>query len=158
MGDRKPGSAEERRYADASRAVRQFLALPRGDDPQVHAIGPLRHAAKYHRAFGRVEEWIDVTGFLVIMDDQHVAHALRRHGSLRSEAKRGQIGLERDDFARLPQILGDPDTDESGDKGRRGGPAAVVTKVIGGVRYRVIVEVRARQRQIAFVSMFKVRV
>jgi hypothetical protein len=52
-------------------------------------------------------------------------------------------------------FLGDPESVEPGKPGRRGGPAVVVTKVIGGVRYRVMVEARVRQRQVAFVSMFK---
>jgi hypothetical protein len=86
-----------------------------------------------------------------------VMHAARRHGSARSEARRGQLALDRDDFVRLPRILGDPDAVGPGEAGRRGGPAVLVTKVIGGVRYCVVVEVHTRQRQVAFVSMFKTR-
>jgi hypothetical protein len=71
--------------------------------------------------------------------------------------QRGQLPLEFDDYARLPRILGDPDPVEPGETGRRGSPAAVVTKVIGGVRYRVVLEVRMRRRKVAFVSMFKAR-
>jgi hypothetical protein len=157
VGEGKVGSAEERRYAGASRALRHFLVLPSGDHPRVHVIGPIRNAARYNRAFGQVTERLDVTGFMLIVDDQHVIHASRRHGSPRTEMQRGQLPLEFDDYARLPRILGDPDTIEPGATGRRGGPSVVVTKAIGGVRYRVVIELRMRRRQLAFVSMFKAR-
>jgi hypothetical protein len=81
VGEGKAGSAEDRRYADASRTLRHFLVLSRGDHPRVHVIGPIRHAARYSRAFGQVTERLDVTGFMMIVDDQHVVHASRRHGS-----------------------------------------------------------------------------
>jgi hypothetical protein len=92
---------------------------------------------------------------VVVVDDQHLVHAARRHGNARTEAKHGQLPIGEDDFARLPRILGDPDTVEAGEPGSRGGPSAVLTKTIGSVRYRVIVEMRSRQNHVAFVPMFK---
>ncbi len=68
---------------------------------------------------------------------------------------RGQLYLEDGDFARLPQILCEPDDVEPSGTGRRGGPAARVLKVIGNESYEVIVEARKKKRQLAFVTMFK---
>ncbi len=79
MGDWKSGSAEERRYAEASRALRQFLDAPCGDRPRVHVIGPVTHAARYNNAFRRVQPGeredivrlkagLDVTEFVMIVD------------------------------------------------------------------------------------------
>ncbi len=150
MAAGKIASAEARRYAEASRALRHFLGEPSGSTPRVYVIGPVRHAARYCRAFG-----LDVTGFATIVDDQHIAHASRRHGSARTEMQRGQFPLEPNDYWRLPRILGDPDTIDPGESGRRGGPAVIITKSIGKARYRVVVELRMRRRQIAFVSMSK---
>jgi hypothetical protein len=157
VAEGRTGSAEERRYADASRALRHFLAFPRSDSPRIHAIGLVRHAARYNRAFGHITGQLDVTGFVLIVDDQHIAHATRQHGNARTEAKRGQLPIDLDDYARLPRILGDPDTVDPAETGRRGGPAAVVAKVIGGVAYRVIVELRRHRRQLAFVTIYKTR-
>ena len=157
MGDGKTGSAEERRYAEAARAMRRFLGTSGGDRPLVHIIGPVRHAARFNKAFLSIIDRLDVTGFLLIVDDQHVVHASRRHGHARTEMQRGQLPVEHDDYVRLPRILGDPDTVGPGTTGRRGGPALVVTKAIDGARYRVIVEARVARQQLAFVSMFKSR-
>lgn len=166
MGGGKSGSAEERRYAEASRALRQFLDAPGEDRPRIHVIGLLRHAARYNRAFrwlranerddiARLKERLDVTGFVMIVDDQHVAHAYRQHGNLAAEVKRGQVPVNQDDYRCLPQIVGDPDNVLDSESGSRGGPRVVVTKVIDRVRYQVVLEARVRRQQVAFLTMFK---
>jgi len=166
VGDGKSGSAEERRFADASLVLRQFLAAPGGDRPRVHVIGPVRHVARYNQAFRRVQTGerediarlkagLDVTGFLMVVDDQHLTHALRQHGNPMAEAGRGQLAVNRDDYGCLVRIVGNPDNVMDSESGSRGGPRVVVSKVIGRVRYKVVLEARVRRTHIAFLTMFK---
>jgi phage-Barnase-EndoU-ColicinE5/D-RelE like nuclease3 len=84
-------------------------------------------------------------------------NALRQHGSGAVETKRGQLPVDRMDYLRLPRIVGDPDLVQQSQSGSRGGPRVVLTKMIGGIRYRVVLEARVRRRQIAFLTMFKSR-
>lgn len=52
---------------------------------------------------------LDVFEFEISMDSYAVRHIFERHGNAGLEAKRGQIGIEKDDFKRLPEILTAPD-------------------------------------------------
>jgi hypothetical protein len=121
MVDRLSGSAEQRRYAAAAREVQQFIQAPAEDKPRLFVIGPVRHAARYNRAFcwitpgeredtARLKQRSDVTEFLMVLDDEHVVHALRQHGDEAAEARRGQVPVGRPDYRRLPQIVSDPDS------------------------------------------------
>jgi hypothetical protein len=98
-----------------------------------------------------------VTGFVVVVDDQHVAHASRQHGRQDVESRRGQLAVSRHDYGLMPRIVGDPDLVAPGETGQRGGPRVVLIKVIDGARYRVILEARIRRPQLAFLPMFKTR-
>ncbi len=86
--------------------MKRFLNEPRTATPAVHIIGPVQHAARYNRAFrqsasdaqeqpGPSAE-LDVTGFMLVVDDQHLTHSTRQHGRLATEAKRGQLPVKRD--------------------------------------------------------------
>jgi hypothetical protein len=163
---RAAGSAQERKYKDAARSLKHFLREPRTATPAVHVIGPVRHAAAYNRAFRvladddredvrKLKQAMDVTGFVTVVDNQHLIHSSRQHGSQGSEAKRGQIAIVAEDYAKLPQILGEPDEVKPGYSGRRGAPAALVTKLLNGLLYTVVVEARCRRRQVSFVTMHK---
>ena len=48
---------------------------------------------------------IDLTGFVVEMDNYGIKHAIEGHGNNEREIKRGQIGLTISDFERIPLIL-----------------------------------------------------
>ncbi len=163
---RAAGPAQERKYKDAARSLKHFLRQPGTTSPAVHVIGPVRHAAVYNRAFRVVDDddredirnlkqAIDVTGFVTVVNNQHLIHSSRQHGSHGSEAKRRQIAIVTEDYAKLPQILGEPDDVKPGYSGRRGAPAALVTKLLDGLLYTVVVEVRCRRRQVSFVTMHK---
>ena len=155
MGGGKVGSAEKLRYAAATIGMRQFLDDVAGDHPRVHVIGPVRHAARYNRAVGLLADGLDLTGYTVIVDDQHLVHASRHHGNARIEMQRGQLPVGRDDYVLLPHIFGDPDKVEPATQGRRGSPAVSITKAIAASLYRVVAEVRINRRHLAFVTMYK---
>ncbi len=52
---------------------------------------------------------IDVTGFWVCIDNFGILHTLESHGNPVSEAKRGQIAVEKDDFVKLLEVFLVPD-------------------------------------------------
>jgi hypothetical protein len=52
---------------------------------------------------------IDISGHWVCIDNFGIRHALEQHGSPISEAKRGQIALEKEDFVRFLEVFLDPD-------------------------------------------------
>jgi hypothetical protein len=150
------------------RGLKHFLRTTKNQTPATYVVGPIRHAARYNRAFREVhpndreeiralKAGIDVTGYMLIIDDQHLVHCKRQHGNRASEAKRGQLPISDDDICKLPQILGDPDAVEGGTSRRRGPPSALVTKALGNISYTVIVEARTQKRDLSFVTIFKSR-
>lgn len=52
---------------------------------------------------------IDVAGYWVCIDNYGIIHALEEHGNPISEAKRGQIALEREDFIKMLDVFLNPD-------------------------------------------------
>ena len=52
---------------------------------------------------------IDVAGYWVCIDNYGIMHALEEHGNPISEAKRGQIALEREDFIKMLDMFLNPD-------------------------------------------------
>ena len=137
--------------------MRQFLDGVVRDHPRVHVIGPLHHASRYNRAVAQLAEGCDLTGYAVIVDDQHLVHASRHHGHARTEMQRGQLPVVRDDYVLLPRIFGDTDRVEPGTAIRRASNSIVIAKVIGTVQYHVFAEVRVGRRHLAFATMFRSR-
>jgi phage-Barnase-EndoU-ColicinE5/D-RelE like nuclease3 len=52
---------------------------------------------------------INVDGHWVCIDNYGILHTLEQHGSLLSEAKRGQIAVEKEDFIRFLDVFLNPD-------------------------------------------------
>jgi hypothetical protein len=52
---------------------------------------------------------VDVSKHWVCIDNYGIIHALEEHGNPISEAKRGQIALEREDFVRMLEVFLSPD-------------------------------------------------
>ena len=52
---------------------------------------------------------IDVTDHWVSIDNYGIIHALEQHGNPLSEAKRGQIAIEKEDFVKFIEVLLNPD-------------------------------------------------
>ncbi|RYU91780.1 PBECR3 domain-containing polyvalent protein [Emticicia agri] len=52
---------------------------------------------------------IDVTGYWVCLDNYEIIHAMEEHGNPITEAKRGQIALEREDFVKMLEVFLNPE-------------------------------------------------
>jgi hypothetical protein len=52
---------------------------------------------------------IDVSNHWITIDNYGIDHALTQHGNPKSEAKRGQIAVEKEDFIRFIDVVLQPD-------------------------------------------------
>ena len=96
-----------------------------------------------------------LAGFRHTIDNYAIEHALKKHGNPLFEAKRGQIALTIDDFTKIPEITTPANIDSTANN-ERGMPIVLYKKRYNGVIY-VVEEVRKGRKQLAFVSMRKLK-
>ena len=113
-------------------------------------IGKVSNAAAIQAATG-----FDLTGFDRIVDNYGIRHTMKQHGSPSKEAARGQIAVKLEDFAMIPLITADPDAVTHDGKNKIGRDVLVFTKLIDGVGYRHVEEIRANRRLVATDSLRK---
>ncbi len=53
---------------------------------------------------------LDLSGFWICIDNFGILHTLEKHGSPISEAKRGQIAVEKEDFVTMIEVCLNPDS------------------------------------------------
>lgn len=113
-------------------------------------LGPLAAPAAIRSALGR-----DLAGFSAELDNYAVRHTLRQHGHAQAEAARGQLPVEPDDFGMIPLILAAPDGVHTDGQTRQGREVLVFTRVIAGVGYWLVQELRPGRKTMALVSLRK---
>ena len=101
----------------------------------------------------RVSE-MDVRGFRHSLDVFAVRHIFNEHGNPFFEQARGNIAVTREDLARLPEILAEPDSVEFSAKHPRGFKRFVIQKRINGFLF-VVEEARGRDRQLQVITVYK---
>lgn len=97
----------------------------------------------------------DLTGFERVIDNYGIRHTMKQHGSPTIEAARGQIAVTLDDFALILDITAAPDAVVHDGKNKIGREVLVFTKVIDGIGYRHVEEIRANRRLVATDSLRK---
>ncbi len=97
---------------------------------------------------------LDVSGYTHSLDQGAVGHILKQHGG-ESERLRGQIPITKDDIARIPEIVAEPDLIEHGGKTKDGLPSIRYRKRFNGTTYYVE-EVRMGKKRLAPKTMWKV--
>ena len=128
--------------------VSQAMAV--SDRRTVLALGVVTNAELIQQKTG-----FDVTGYSRLLDNYGVRHTLNNHGNVGREQRRGQIAVEVTDFALIPLITSEPDDIFAGGKNRVGRDVLVFAKVIGGVGYRHVEEIRGKHKLVATDSMRK---
>ncbi|MGH8030447.1 MAG: hypothetical protein ACREO3_10995, partial [Arenimonas sp.] len=98
---------------------------------------------------------LDVAGYSHIVDSDAVRHVFKRHGDAGIEGARGQLPVTPGDIALIPEIVAAPDSIEAVGKTNIGREGIRYRKRIGA-NYVVVEEARTGQRQLAFVTMWKV--
>ncbi len=106
---------------------------------------------------------IDLTGFIVEMDNYGIKHAFERHGNEGKEAKHGQVAIVAEDFLLIPLILTEFDTVSYNEflNGKTIEPALIFEKEIEG-RYFVVKQIRqvtkkGKRNKLVLKTMYKKR-
>lgn len=129
-------------FAEAAAAVADRLVTLR--------IGPVNNAQRIMESTG-----LDLTGFDRMLDNYGIRHTLKQHGSSTREAARGQIAVALIDFGLIDLITSEPDAVFHGGRNKIGREVLVFTKLIDGIGYRHVEEVRSRRKLVATDSLRK---
>ena len=115
----------------------------------------------------RVQEstGIDVSEHRVCIDNFGILHTLEQHGNPLSEARRGQIAIEKEDFVQYLDIFLDPDEIQlSGKTKRTKLPLLLFIKTLDDKKF-VVKEVRTvvstkkqKVSRLVFHTMYKIKV
>ncbi len=125
-------------------------AVKVADKQVIHHIGAIENQAEI-----LIETGINVAGFDRILDNYAVRHVMKKHGDASKEAARGQIAVTLDDFGLIALIVGSPDKIYSGGLNRVGRETIIYTKLIDGVGYLYVEELRTGRLTAAADSMRK---
>ena len=98
---------------------------------------------------------LNVTGFTRVLDNYGVRHTLKQHGNSVKEDRRGQIAVTAEDFAKISSITSAPDNIFADGKNKIGRNVIVFVKLIDGVGYRHVEELRGKHKLVATDSMRK---
>ena len=96
----------------------------------------------------------DVDGYKHVLDLSAVNHVLKKHGNQEREAKRGQIAVTTEDFAKISEIVSKPDSVESAGTDGYGNKLIKYRKAFNGTTFYVE-EVRNKRKELALKSMWK---
>lgn len=103
----------------------------------------------------KAETGFDVEGFERILDNYGVRHTMKKHGNQKAEAARGQIAVTIEDFALIPLITSAPDRVFHDGQNKIGRDVLVFCKVIDGIGYRHVEEIRPKGKLVATDSLRK---
>lgn len=98
---------------------------------------------------------LDVTGFTRVLDNYGVRHTMKQHGNAANEGRRGQIAVTVEDFEKIVLITSHPDNIFADGKNKIGRDVLVFVKVIDGIGYRHVEEIRGKHKLVATDSMRK---
>ena len=137
---------------ELKRRITNFAAeaMQIADRQTTVVLGHVENAAMIFEKTG-----FDVTGFTRILDNYGVRHTVKHHGDAAKEIKRGQIAVTLEDFGLIPLIAAQPDDVFAGGKNRIGRVVIVFVKLIDGVGYRHVEEIRGKHKLVATDSMRK---
>jgi phage-Barnase-EndoU-ColicinE5/D-RelE like nuclease3 len=99
----------------------------------------------------------DVTGIERFIDTHGIRHAIKEHGSPKTEEPRGQIAVNLDDFELVPTILKSPDKIEYAGKNSLKQDVFIYTKEIDNI-YFIAEAVRFSKKKgnkLMFETMYK---
>jgi phage-Barnase-EndoU-ColicinE5/D-RelE like nuclease3 len=141
---------------DAEKPVAQTIvdfaqeAMRIADRRTILALGKVTNASLILEKTG-----LNVAGFTRVLDNYGVRHTLKQHGNQTHEAKRGQIAVTLEDFKKIVLITSRPDNIFADGKNRIGREVLVFVKVIDGIGYRHVEEIRGKHKLVATDSMRK---
>ena len=137
-----PAAAEVERFARESIDI--------ADRRTLLSFGRVQNAALILEKTG-----LNVVGFTRILDNYGVRHTLKQHGDPVKEAKRGQIAVTLEDFGKIGLVTTEPDDIFSDGTNKIGRQVIVFVKLIDGIGYRHVEELRGKHKLVATDSMRK---
>ena len=102
----------------------------------------------------RIATGLDVKGYKHTVDSIGIRHALFQHGGKDKEVSRGQEAISQSDFARIPEIVANPDTVENAGKDSSGNYVIKYSKRYNGSIFYVE-EVRSGRMELVSKTMRK---
>lgn len=128
--------------------ARQSISI--ADRRTLLSLGRVQNAALILEKTG-----LNVVGFTRILDNYGVRHTLKQHGDPVKEAKRGQIAVTLEDFGKIGLVTTEPDDIFSDGTNKIGRQVVVFVKLIDGIGYRHVEELRGKHKLVATDSMRK---
>jgi hypothetical protein len=125
-------------------------ALGIADRQVVLSLGRVENAAFILEKTG-----LNVAGFTRILDNYGVRHTVKQHGNQAQETRRGQIAVTLEDFAKIGLITSVPDHVFADGTNKIGRQVIVFVKVIDGIGYRHVEELRGKHKLVATDSLRK---
>jgi len=126
------------------------VAMTIADRRTIEVIGKVENASFIFEKTG-----LDVSGFTRVVDNYGVRHTIKQHGDQAKESKRGQLAVTLDDFGLIPLITSQPDNVFADGKNKIGRDVIVFEKLINGIGYRHVEELRGKHKLVATDSMRK---
>lgn len=137
-----------RRYAQRILEGRTYLDIPKY---RTMGMATTRDIAQV----AGVKGGLDVAGYDFTLDPSAVKHIASEHGNAKSEAKRGQVGVEPRHYAKLAEVLNAPDAiEDAGMSWETKAPLLRYRKRIGEEEIHVVVEVRSKRKMLALATLY----
>jgi hypothetical protein len=135
-----------------AQAIADFAqeAMRIADRRTILALGKVTNASLILEKTG-----LNVTGFTRVLDNYGVRHTIKQHGNAAKESGRGQIAVTLRDFEKIELITSQPDDIFADGKNKIGRDVLVFVKVIDGIGYRHVEEIRGKHKLVATDSMRK---
>ena len=99
---------------------------------------------------------LKLEGYRHTVDFSGIRHTFRKHGEDRTELPRGQLAVNVDDIARIPDIVSSPDEIRSRGKDEMGNELIEYQKRVNGTTYYVE-EVRTGRKELVIKTLWKTR-
>lgn len=148
-----PSVADDlRRYAERVMGVRGGAQIVGVRIEERRTLGLITKADVERIA--ALDRELRVEGFDYVVDRSAVRHVMKEHGVEAVERARGQRAVMAADFARLPEILNNPDSVEDAGLSDIGRRSVRLVKTTGDERFTAIFEVRPSRRSLALLTMF----
>lgn len=99
---------------------------------------------------------VKLVGVQRVIDTSGVKHTLKNHGSQIEESKRGQIAVSVDDFAKIPQIVKEPDSIKYLGKNKQKQDVFEYQKRIGDIYFvSEAIKIANAGNKLVFATMYK---
>jgi len=98
---------------------------------------------------------MSIEGFEHIVDNYAIRHCIKKHGSAKDEAARGQIAVTINDFKLIPQIIELPDSIDYAGVNNQGNHVLIYSKVIENQLILYLEEMRGKRKEATMQTMYK---